>query len=140
MEQLTFLSVAYSQPPEPQPSRKNKDAVTAIPGLHYIEDYINQDLHDWLLTRIDEHKWLDDLKRRVKNYGFKYDYRARKVNLDMHIGELPEWLKVLSKKLQKEGYTPEVADQVIGDEYSAQDKGFRVTLIVNPVLSIRLSP
>ncbi len=35
----------------------------------------------------------------------------------MHIGELPKWLKVVSEKLQKEGHTPEVADQVIVNEY-----------------------
>lgn len=90
---------------------------SVIQGLQYIEDYITEVQHDWLLARIDQQRWLDDLKRRVQHYGFKYDYRARKVNLDMHIGELPKWLKVLSKKLQKEGHTPEVADQVIINEY-----------------------
>ncbi len=117
MEQLTFFSVPEPQPPKPQPSRKNNDAVTAIPGLHYIKDYINQDQHDWLLDRIDEQQWLDDLKRRVQHYGFKYDYKARKVNHDMRIGELPEWLKSLSQKLYEDEHMPEVADQVIINEY-----------------------
>ena len=72
-----------------------------------------------MLARIDEQQqhWLDDLKRRVQHYGFKYNYKARKVDMDMHIGELPEWLKRLSKKLYTDGHMPEVADQVIVNEY-----------------------
>ena len=35
----------------------------------------------------------------------------------MHIGELPEWLKRLSHKLHIDGHMPEVADQVIVNEY-----------------------
>ena len=117
MEQLTFFSVSEPQPPELQPSSKNENAVTAIPGLQYIKDYINQEQHDWSLAEIDKHPWLDDLKRRVQHYGFKYDYRARKVNRDMHIGELPQWLEILSHKLHEDGHIPEVADQVIVNEY-----------------------
>ncbi len=86
-------------------------------GLQYIRDYITEDQQDWLLTQIDKHEWLNDLKRRVQHYGFKYDYKARKVNRDMHIGELPEWLKRLSEKLHKDEHMPEVADQVIVNEY-----------------------
>ena len=109
MEQLDILSLLNEQS-----SQQNREAIC---GLRYIEDYINEVQHDWLLDRVDEQQWLDDLKRRVQHYGFKYDYRARKVNLDMHIGELPEWLKVLGQKLQQEGYMPEGADQVIVNEY-----------------------
>ena len=117
MEQLTFFSVPESQPPEPQLSPKNENAVRAIRGLQYVEDYIEPNQHDRLLAQIDEQQWLDDLKRRVQHYGFKYDYRARKVNHDMRIGELPEWLKKLSENLYKDGHMPEVADQVIVNEY-----------------------
>ena len=117
MEQLTFFSGPEPQPPKLQLSAKNENAVTAIPGLQYIEDYVNQEQHDWLMDKIDAHRWLDDLKRHVQHYGFKYDYRARKVNYDMHIGELPEWLKRLSHNLQKDGYMREKADQVIVNEY-----------------------
>ena len=105
-----------TQPLQPQPIEK-KEIPTTIPGLRYIENYITAKRHDLLLTEVDAHPWLDDLKRRVQHYGFKYDYRARKVNHDMRIGELPEWLKELSEKLRKDEYMPEVADQVIINEY-----------------------
>ena len=117
MEQLTFLSVPEPQPPKPQPIPQNVLLFDAIHGLRYIPDYITEDQHNWLLDRIDEQQWLDDLKRQVQHYGFKYDYKARKVNYDMHIGELPEWLKRLSQKLYEDKHMPEVADQVIVNEY-----------------------
>lgn len=117
MEQLTFLSVPEPQPPKPQPIRQNVLLFDAIHGLRYIPDYITEDQHDWLLDQIDEQQWLDDLKRQVQHYGFKYDYKARKVNYDMHIGELPEWLKRLSQKLYEDKHMPEAADQVIVNEY-----------------------
>ena len=37
--------------------------------------------------------------------------------MDMRIGELPEWLKRLSQMLHTDEYMPEVADQVIINEY-----------------------
>lgn len=98
-------------------SSRNQEAIATIGGLDYREDYINEHQHDWLLTEIDKNRWLDDLKRRVQHYGFKYDYKARKVNYDMRIGELPEWLKRLSQKLCEDKHMPEVADQVIVNEY-----------------------
>ena len=105
------------QSPQPLLSEKKEVLIEAVPGLRYIENYITPDEHDTLLAQVDGGLWLDDLKRRVQHYGFKYNYRARKVDISMHVGELPEWLKRLSKKLHQEGYMPEVADQVIVNEY-----------------------
>ncbi|RKU23898.1 alpha-ketoglutarate-dependent dioxygenase AlkB [Candidatus Poribacteria bacterium] len=96
---------------------RNQEATTSIDGLRYVEDYISEYQHDWLLAEIDKYEWLTDLKRRVQHYGFKYDYKARKVNYDMRIGELPKWLKRLSQKLCEDKHMPEVADQVIVNEY-----------------------
>ncbi len=100
-----------------EPPLKNEKAIYKIRGLQYVENYITEDQHGWLLVQIDKQQWLNDLKRRVQHYGFKYDYRARKVNRDMHIGELPKWLRRLSQKLPTDGHMPKVADQVIINEY-----------------------
>lgn len=107
--------MSYKSSPTLSPPR-NMETIP-INGLQCIENYINEYQHGWLLAQIDKHEWLDDLKRRVQHYGFKYDYKARKVDMDMHIGELPEWLKRLSQKLYEDKHTPEVADQVIVNEY-----------------------
>ena len=110
-------SVQQEQSVQQSPSR-NQEAIAMIGGsLQYVKNYINEKQQDWALARIDEHQWLNDLKRRVQHYGFKYDYRARKVDMDMRIGELPAWLERLSHKLHKDEYMPEVADQVIVNEY-----------------------
>lgn len=91
--------------------------VDAIPGLSYVADYITEEAQTWLLAKVDNGLWLDDLKRRVQHYGFKYDYRKRKVDMSMHVGRLPNWLERLSQKLHNDGYMPEIADQVIVNEY-----------------------
>ena len=113
-EQLSFLSIS-PQPSLPPPS--NQEAIDAIAGLDYKEDYINEIQHKRLMDQIDEQPWLSDLKRRVQHYGFKYDYKARRVARDMRIGKLPKWLEELAEKLWKDGHMPEIADQVIVNEY-----------------------
>ncbi len=113
MEQLELLL----SDPRPQPPSGNEEAISIIKGFRYIEDYINESKHDWLLDQIDKHQWLEDLKRHVQHYGFKYDYKARKVNHDMHIGHLPEWLQTLGQRLHEDGHMPAEPDQVIVNEY-----------------------
>ncbi len=117
MEQQLLFPLPDQQIAQPQPIPKKMLLFDAIHGLRYIPDYITEDQHDWLLDRIDEQQWLDDLKRQVQHYGFKYDYKARKVDLDMRIGELPDWLERLGKKLYQDKHMPEVPDQVIINEY-----------------------
>ena len=113
MEQLELLL----SDPRPQSPPSNKEAINAIEGFKYIEDYINENKHDWLLDQIDKHQWLEDLKRRVQHYGFKYDYKARKVNRDMRIGQLPKWLQKLGWRLYEDGHMLAEPDQVIVNEY-----------------------
>ena len=117
MAQLDLFSVADQQSPLPQPPPDNEEAINAIEGFRYIEDYISESEHDWLLNQIDKNPWLEDLKRRVQHYGFKYDYKARKVNHDMRIGQLPDWLQKLGRKLYEDGHMPVEPDQVIVNEY-----------------------
>ena len=100
-----------------QRPKNNDETIDSISGLLYVGNYITEDQHDWLLEKIDKLPWRADLKRKVQHYGFKYDYKARKVDLDMRIGELPEWLKRISHNLCEDGYMQEVADQVIVNEY-----------------------
>ena len=117
MEQPDLFPYLDPQPPSPHPSPKNEKAIDAIEGFEYLEDYIDESHHDRLLKQIGENSWLEDLKRRVQHYGFKYDYKARKVNYDMRIGHLPEWLKILGQRLHEDGHMPAKPDQVIVNEY-----------------------
>ena len=117
MEQQTQLPFSKHRISKPQFHPNNQQAQEDICGLKYIDNYITDHQHKWLLDTIDKHDWLEDLKRRVQHYGYKYDYKARKVNRDMRIGNLPEWLKRLSQKLHNDGYMEKVPDQVIINEY-----------------------
>lgn len=88
-----------------------------IPGLTYRPDYLNPDEQARLLAHIDQQTWLTDLKRRVQHYGYRYDYKTRKVDEDFYLGLLPEWLNPLAKRLHSEGYIADVPDQAIINEY-----------------------
>lgn len=70
-----------------------------------------------LLAAVDAASWRSDLKRRVQHYGWRYDYRERRVTPDMYMGELPAWLTRVTDLV---GRLPEFSrrpDQVIVNEY-----------------------
>jgi alkylated DNA repair dioxygenase AlkB len=77
-----------------------------IEGLSYTKNHINQEQERFLITQIDNQPWLKDLKRRVQHYGYKYDYKARRITPDLKIGNIPDWLQILPN-----------FDQVIINEY-----------------------
>jgi alkylated DNA repair dioxygenase AlkB len=91
--------------------------ISQISGLKYIEGYISKQEHDILLSIIDLQPWIHDLKRRVQHYGYKYDYKARRIDLKMRIGELPDWANLIGERLFKDGYFKELPDQLIINEY-----------------------
>ena len=88
-----------------------KEMAPDISGLRYIPDFISQNEEAALLAAIDAQPWLNDLKRRVQHYGYKYDYKARAVTNDAHLGSLPVWITIVSQKL------PFKPDQAIVNEY-----------------------
>lgn len=73
------------------------------PSSRYIPDYIDEAYEVALLSTIDGSTWLGDLRRRVQHYGFRYDYRARRVTVDSCLGPLPDWLAVMADRLRKDG-------------------------------------
>lgn len=91
--------------------------ITDIKGLRYVRNFITKQEHDYLLQQIDTSIWLDDLKRRVQHYGYKYDYKRRNIDLSMKIGELPSWALQIANKMYEEGLINYLPDQVIVNEY-----------------------
>lgn len=85
--------------------------IPQIEGLFYTPNFITPDEEQALLNQIDQQPWLTDLKRRVQHYGYKYDYKARRVTPDAYLGPLPAWLKPFTQNLP---FTP---DQAIVNEY-----------------------
>ena len=87
------------------------EAVPDIPGLEYLPDFISAEEERALMKAIDGQPWLNDLKRRVQHYGYKYDYKERAVKPDSYLGPLPDWLGPVTHKL------PFKPDQAIVNEY-----------------------
>jgi len=108
-------------PPEMLPSkihqRTEKASVERIPGLIYVPDFLSETQERQIVAAIDDGPWRYDLKRRVQHYGWRYDYKAREIDMSMRLGPLPEWAMVLANRLKSEGYLPHLADQVIVNEY-----------------------
>lgn len=92
-------------------------ATVSIPGLRYLPNFIDAETEAALLATIDQQPWLNDLKRRVQHYGWRYDYKARGITQDLHIGVIPDWLAGLCERLSAEGIFSRTPDQVIINEY-----------------------
>ncbi|WP_348714956.1 alpha-ketoglutarate-dependent dioxygenase AlkB [Tenacibaculum sp. 190130A14a] len=91
--------------------------MSQINGLVYKEHFITEAEERTLIDIIDKQPWLSDLKRRVQHYGYKYDYRARKINQSFRIGELPNWSKPLCDRLLNQGVIDFRPDQIIINNY-----------------------
>ncbi|MDR5766150.1 MULTISPECIES: alpha-ketoglutarate-dependent dioxygenase AlkB [unclassified Caballeronia] len=87
------------------------------PGLLLFPEFVSEAEERELITAVDEGPWLPDLKRRVQHYGWKYDYRARRVEGSLYLGPLPPWAARIATRLVDEGVVPQMPDQVIVNEY-----------------------
>ena len=94
-----------------------KDLASQIRGLEVVRDFVSADEEQELVNSIDSSLWLDDLSRRVQHYGYKYDYRARRIDISMRIGQLPDWCLPIATRLVERSFFPRVPDQVIVNEY-----------------------
>jgi alkylated DNA repair dioxygenase AlkB len=88
-----------------------------INGLLYIPDYITAQEEIRLTKLINKQKWDNTLQRRVQHYGYRYDYKARKVTSDMYLGKLPNWLGAIANQFHQDGLCELVPDQAIINEY-----------------------
>lgn len=95
----------------------DKENLEEIKGLKLIENFISPEEEEELISNIDNHEWMTDLKRRVQHYGYKYDYRARRINVDMKIGDLPNWGVKIADQLFETGIFRKPPDQLIVNEY-----------------------
>jgi len=95
---------------------KQREVLESLEG-RYIDEYISPDEEANFLNRIDESQWIQELRRRVQHYGYRYDYRARKISRDMHIGDLPEWVSQLAERLGEGFFYGKRPDQMIVNEY-----------------------
>ena len=88
--------------------------VPAIPGLCYVPGYLDSHWHDALLASVDAEPWRAFGERRAQIHGYSYDYRQGGV---YRIGDLPAWALDVGARLDRDGLTPHMADQLIANEY-----------------------
>lgn len=91
------------------------DDPPSIPGLICVPSFLNES--DSLLSILDRMPWLDDLSRRVQHYGWRYDYKSRKIHRDAYLGSLPAFLEEIAQRLYTEGLMECLPDQAIVNEY-----------------------
>lgn len=91
--------------------------VAAVPGLHYVADYVMPAEHTALLAAIDAQPWLHTLKRRVQHYGYRYDYMRRTIDDSSYLGALPAWSQSLTERLVRDGWSAQPVDQLIVNDY-----------------------
>jgi alkylated DNA repair dioxygenase AlkB len=87
-----------------------------VPDLKYVAGFVAEPDEAPLLAAVDVEPWLPDLKRRVQHYGYRYDYKARKVDSSMYLGPLPAWAQPLAARLVADGHMA-APDQLIVNEY-----------------------
>lgn len=102
----------------PRPSETAEDALSAVPGLLYLREFIAKSTEVSLLQHIDSASWLTALKRRVQHYGYRYDYKARRIDHSMQLGPMPPWIDALGNMLQERGVLDQPPDQAIINEYT----------------------
>ena len=104
--------------PPPPTADSCKAETDEIPGFALVHDFITEEEEKYLVQIIDEiGRWDSGLARRTQHYGWRYDYRSRRINQEAYIGKLPEWAEKLGRRLHEEGHVQYLPDQVIVNEY-----------------------
>ena len=93
-----------------------KQRLQAIDG-DYIASFINAGEEQSLIDKINSEPWLNDLQRRVQHYGYRYHYKARKIDNKDYLGKLPAWAEFVIKRLMEQNVFKERPDQMIVNEY-----------------------
>lgn len=88
-----------------------------VTGLEMHFDFISTSEELGLIEEIDKSPWITDLSRRVQHYGYKYDYKARRLDKSLYLGPLPIWLAALAERLKSSGIIDIIPDQAIVNEY-----------------------
>ena len=89
------------------------------PGLHYLPSLLTPEEQQDLVAAIDAHPWNGSLStRRTQHHGYIYDYRARTVLPEHHLGPLPDWLQLIAERVDTSTHLMStVPVQAIVNEY-----------------------
>ena len=88
----------------------------SIPGVRIVPDWLSQQEEQFLVDAVDQSPWITDLSRRVQHYGWRYDYKSRRITREDFLGPLPFWMADVVERLTQSNLLPGV-DQCIVNEY-----------------------
>ena len=100
-----------------RPSYHQLPDVLREAGVIYEPGFMTSAECDSLLGSIDGRPWMNDLKRRVQHYGWRYDYSSRFVTENMKAEPLPDCIQDVAGRLRRKGWFTQTPDQVIVNEY-----------------------
>jgi len=80
---------APTAPPEPECTSVTKDII--VPGLHLVEEFISNETETVILNAHcrDNSNWLKDILRRVKHFGYKFNYNTRTLDTNIFPDSIP---------------------------------------------------
>ena len=125
VDKASFLRMVALEPgrlPAPPASAICVQSANAIPGFKLVPDFLTKAEEEEIVAEIDRSPWSTELRRRVQHYGWRYDYKSKRVDPNMHIGPLPDWAERIAQRLFDSRHVPELPDQVIVNEY-VKDQG-----------------
>lgn len=94
-----------------------EDQTILISGLEYKQAFITTVEENKLIKFIDENLWSNELKRRVQHYGYKYNYKIRKIDESLKVIDIPSQLDFIVDRLVSDGIFNTKPDQLIINEY-----------------------
>lgn len=89
------------------------------PGLTYIPSFIPPDAAKCIINTVDSLDWQTSLRRRVQHYGWRYDYKSRRIDQGDWLGPLPGFTLPILERLIQAGIFASPPDQLIVNEYTA---------------------
>ena len=95
----------------------NNENLSKIDGLSMLYNFISKEEEEYLIKHIEKSVWIDDLKRKVQHYGYRYNYKTRRIDESLHIGVLPKWMSQVIRKIQDIDNKIDPIRQVIINNY-----------------------
>lgn len=89
------------------------------PGLTYIPSFILPDTAKCIVSTVDSLDWQTSLRRRVQHYGWRYDYKSRRIDQGDWLGPLPDFALPILERLTQARIFASPPDQLIVNEYMA---------------------
>ena len=99
------------------PVDEAKAPALGIAGMTYVPDFLDPNEQEVALREVDQQPWSNELKRRVQHYGYRYDYKARRVDASMRVGALPAFAMPIAARLVERDLFTVMPDQLIVNEY-----------------------